>query len=59
MPGLVPGIHVLASMKAWMAGTSPAMTMQRGERWVTPFVAILTFNAPFTLANKPNLYGVI
>ena len=27
MPGLVPGIHVLlAADKAWMAGTSPAMT---------------------------------
>ena len=27
MPGLVPGIHVLFFfMKAWMAGTSPAMT---------------------------------
>jgi hypothetical protein len=27
MPGLVPGIHVfLAVTKAWMAGTSPAMT---------------------------------
>jgi putative acetyltransferase len=28
MPGLVPGIHVfrLGSRKAWMAGTSPAMT---------------------------------
>jgi hypothetical protein len=29
MPGLVPGIHVLAFLttrKAWMAGTSPAMT---------------------------------
>jgi hypothetical protein len=28
MPGLVPGIHVLraAARKAWMAGTSPAMT---------------------------------
>jgi hypothetical protein len=29
MPGLVPGIHVLAASqleKAWMAGTSPAMT---------------------------------
>jgi len=25
MPGLVPGIHVLAA-KTWMAGTSPAMT---------------------------------
>src|SRR6185312_16716901 len=29
MPGLVPGIHVLCCdgpMKAWMAGTSPALT---------------------------------
>jgi hypothetical protein len=30
MPGLVPGIHVfladLEGSKAWMAGTSPAMT---------------------------------
>jgi hypothetical protein len=28
MPGLVPGIHVLAAdrKKTWMAGTSPAMT---------------------------------
>jgi hypothetical protein len=27
MPGLVPGIHVLLlAAKAWMAGTSPAMT---------------------------------
>jgi hypothetical protein len=31
MPGLVPGIHVFAtaSEKAWMAGTSPAMTRHR------------------------------
>jgi hypothetical protein len=28
MPGLVPGIHVLAAArKTWMAGTSPAMTI--------------------------------
>jgi hypothetical protein len=29
MPGLVPGIHVVAKVereKTWMAGTSPAMT---------------------------------
>jgi len=26
MPGLVPGIHVFAASKMWMAGTSPAMT---------------------------------
>jgi hypothetical protein len=30
MPGLVPGIHVLAAEKTWMAGTSPAMTVNRG-----------------------------
>src|SRR4249920_3896898 len=29
MPGLVPGIHVLAARKTWMAGTSPAMTKER------------------------------
>jgi hypothetical protein len=31
MPGLVPGIHVLLEciLKAWMAGTSPAMTAER------------------------------
>jgi hypothetical protein len=29
--GLVPGIHVFASeSKAWMAGTSPAMTIAVG-----------------------------
>jgi uncharacterized protein (DUF2237 family) len=31
MPGLVPGIHALAAInaeKAWMAGTSPAMTLR-------------------------------
>src|SRR5512140_781341 len=26
MPGLVPGIHAFLVAKAWMAGTSPAMT---------------------------------
>jgi hypothetical protein len=31
MPGLVPGIHALrtAATKAWMAGTSPAMTKKK------------------------------
>jgi len=29
MPGLVPGIHVVCRVgKAWMAGTSPAMTRE-------------------------------
>jgi len=27
MPGLVPGIHAFTKSKAWMAGTSPAMTV--------------------------------
>jgi hypothetical protein len=30
MPGLVPGIHAFSDfevVKAWMAGTSPAMTI--------------------------------
>jgi hypothetical protein len=31
MPGLVPGIHVLASDETWMAGSSPAMTKERQE----------------------------
>ena len=32
MPGLVPGTHVFrATSKAWVAGTSPAMT-----HWVIP-----------------------
>jgi hypothetical protein len=33
MPGLVPGIHVFsfANRKAWMAGTSPAMTLNAGQ----------------------------
>jgi hypothetical protein len=30
MPGLVPGIHVflIDAIKTWMAGTSPAMTIE-------------------------------
>jgi antitoxin CptB len=36
MPGLVPGIHVLAARKTWMAGTSPAMTIS--FVWSAPFV---------------------
>jgi hypothetical protein len=35
MPGLVPGIHVFNApqqKKAWMAGTSPAMTKERPQR---------------------------
>ena len=39
MPGLVPGIHVLVMYlqeKAWMAGTSPAMTVEAAL--VSPFL---------------------
>jgi hypothetical protein len=35
MPGLVPGIHAepkLLSSAAWMAGTSPAMTIKRPHK---------------------------
>ncbi len=34
MPGFMPGIHafLLVDSKAWMAGTSPAMTGERLER---------------------------
>jgi hypothetical protein len=38
MPGLVPGIHVFAAAgeeKAWIAGTSPAMTAERFVRALT------------------------
>jgi hypothetical protein len=36
MPGLVPGIHVFAAVKTWMAGTSPAMTnVVRVAPWPT------------------------
>jgi hypothetical protein len=34
MRGLDPRIHVLAPNKAWMAGTSPAMTV--GGEWHGP-----------------------
>jgi hypothetical protein len=31
LPGLVPAIHVffIASLKTWMPGTSPGMTVER------------------------------
>jgi acrylyl-CoA reductase (NADPH) len=42
MPSLVPGIHVLHTrrLKTWMAGSSPAMTITRGES-VSTFKAIV------------------
>ena len=53
MPGLVPGIYVFLSYatKTWMAGTSPAMTVdecndESGERSGQFFAAITSFTAP-------------
>jgi len=31
VPGLVPGIHVLTAIKTWMAGTSPAISLEFAE----------------------------
>src|SRR5579862_5226237 len=43
MPGLVPGIRVVkTASKAWMAGTSPAMTMSRSANMITSSDRILT-----------------
>jgi hypothetical protein len=43
MPGLVPGIHAFlrsrTTSKAWMAGTSPAMTMPE-QRFGTALLEI-------------------
>jgi hypothetical protein len=34
MPGLVQGIHLfLAVAKTWMAGTSPAITINKNVKW--------------------------
>src|SRR5262245_14897832 len=42
MPGLVPGIHVFLSWrKAWMAGTSPAMTNVSRRQPLRPALADL------------------
>ena len=60
MPGLVPGIHVLettAEHKAWMAGTSPAMTKRAKPVFrkivtaiiVVPLVAVIV---AFAVANR-------
>jgi hypothetical protein len=34
MPGLVPGIHDFLDTKTWMAGTSPAMTMNKAVTFI-------------------------
>src|SRR5262245_7447423 len=43
MPGLDPGIHAAmapASLAAWIAGSSPAMTMKRNVTWAASRVPL-------------------
>ena len=49
MPGLVPGIHVLAASKTWMPGTSPAMTAN--DNMKTKGSTTMK-NTPFDLTGK-------
>src|ERR1700688_3686081 len=44
MPGLVPGIHILWAWrrKTWMAGSSPAMTVDRAILGANPFLSLST-----------------
>jgi hypothetical protein len=54
MPGLVPGIRVLGlEEKTWMAGTSPAMTMELTTQKIFFIIFIdamftILFERPFT-----------
>jgi hypothetical protein len=51
MPGLVPGIHVLGlEEKTWMAGTSPAMTMEPVRKFSSSF--LLTRCLPFCSSGR-------
>jgi branched-chain amino acid transport system permease protein len=66
MPGLVPGIHAFPPSKSWMAGTSPAMTMERSHptatrasdrtdtrrRWLFLLTAIVIAVLPFVLQDS-------
>ena len=55
MPGLVPGIHVFGRMqrrKAWMAGTSPAMTTERDVRYDPFDIVVVPFPYADRLAEK-------
>jgi mRNA interferase MazF len=60
MPGLVPGIHVfvhIEASKAWMAGTSPAMTesnrsAEREERFDPFDIVVVPFPYADRLAEK-------
>jgi oxygen-independent coproporphyrinogen-3 oxidase len=57
MPGLVPGIHVFparSAIKAWMAGTSPAMTTSHPMRPSTTHTAFGVYvHWPFCLSKCP------
>ena len=63
MPGLVPGIYVVARPqqgKAWMAGTSPAMTNATPEREVRydPFdIVVVPFAVPPERRQAVHLLG--
>jgi hypothetical protein len=47
MPGFMPGIHAFLGKKAWMAGTSPAMTWQTNKKPIE--------EAPGKGQNRPSL----
>jgi hypothetical protein len=47
MPGLVPGIHALhrlSVVKAWMAGTSPAMTNSVDTQQYKDYIPLRRFH---------------
>jgi hypothetical protein len=55
MPGLVPGIHVflfVCEVKTWMAGTSPAMTVDKISPTACSIPTLSVKGDPFSL-RKP------
>jgi hypothetical protein len=54
MPGLDPGIHVFAAAerKAWMAGTSPAMTERDAHQNVGGVQALITSQGLLPMQRK-------
>jgi hypothetical protein len=59
MPGLVPGIHVFVFWKgkAWMAGSSPAMTAERASNPLQPAPRYLRFHPPRLPGAPPDERG--
>jgi hypothetical protein len=55
IPGLEPGIHAFARGKAWMAGTSPAMT-GRGRGARAPLVRLVI---PGLVPGDPRLWSAL